>query len=177
MHIWQSIRAARCQPWKDGDTVIAESAAILAYLDSKHPEPPIFGTNAAEMGHVWQLLQEVDFFLQQPIQAMIRPIFFGQMPEKADEVKAMAPPIHDELARVETRLGQSQWLAGAAISAADLALLPAVQGILRAMMKDEAVALDLGFVPLAERYPDLAAWIARMEALPGYDNAFPPHWK
>ena len=48
---------------------------------------------------------------------------------------------------------------------------------LRATAKDEAARLGLGFLPFDERYPGLAAWMSRIEALPGYDKTYPPHWK
>ena len=35
---------------KDGDVAVYESIAILAYLDSKHPETPLFGSTAEETG-------------------------------------------------------------------------------------------------------------------------------
>lgn len=162
---------------KDGELVVTESAAILAYIDAKHPEPPLFGSTPADRGLVWQLVHEVDFYAQQPVTRMIRPIFFGQMPEKVADVKAAALEVHEELGGIEQRLGGTDFMAGAAISAADMALLPAIQGILRAMGKDEAGPLELGFTPLADHYPNIAAWTARMEALPGYDNTYPPHWR
>jgi glutathione S-transferase len=37
--------------------------------------------------------------------------------------------------------------------------------------------LELGVLPLASTYPALAAWMARMEALPGYQRTYPPHWR
>ena len=162
---------------KDGATVICESAAILAYLDAKHPEPPLFGTSAGEKGLVWQLVHEVDAYVQQPVQGMIRPIFFGQLADKADEAKEFAGQVHGELVNVEKRLGGSEYLAGDRLSAADMALMPAIQGILRGVGKEEAEPLELGFTPLDERYPNIAAWTGRMEALPGYDKTYPPHWR
>lgn len=162
---------------KDGDTVICESAAILAYLEAKHPAPPLFGAEPAEIGAIWQLFNEVDAYVQQPVQRMIRPIFFGQLPEKNDEVVAEAKSVHEELATIERRLDGSDYLAGPAITAADVALLPAIGGLLRGAGKEEAAPLNLGFLPLAETYPNIAAWFDRMEAIPGYENAFPPHWR
>lgn len=37
---------------KDGDTVVYESLAILAYLDVKHPEPPLFGATPEETARI-----------------------------------------------------------------------------------------------------------------------------
>jgi glutathione S-transferase len=31
-------------------------------------------------------------------------------------------------------------------------------------------------LPLDKTYPQIAAWVARVEALPGYDKTYPPHW-
>jgi hypothetical protein len=37
--------------------------------------------------------------------------------------------------------------------------------------------LELGFLPLETTYPALAAWVKRIEALPGYERTYPPHWR
>src|SRR5439155_11728647 len=41
---------------RDGDDVVYESIAIMAYLDRKYPAPPLFGANAAETGRVWRVI-------------------------------------------------------------------------------------------------------------------------
>jgi hypothetical protein len=43
--------------------------------------------------------------------------------------------------------------------------------------KDAAKPLNLGFLPLNQRYPRLAAWVKRVDALSGYERTYPPHWK
>ena len=103
-----------------GDFTLYESMAILAWLDRKWSERPIFGRDTSEHG---------------------------------------------------------QTMVGDQVSAADIVLLPAVQLILRAAGHERGVPLELGFLPLAEHYPKLAAWLERMEALPGYDRTYPPHWR
>jgi glutathione S-transferase/maleylpyruvate isomerase len=162
---------------RDGDTIIRESTAILAYIEAKHPAPPLFGTTAEETAAIWQMVGELDGFLQQPGQSMIRPIFFGQLPEKAEFVKEQAVGVRAELANVEKQLAGKDYLTGAEITAADIVLLPAIQGILRGAAKEDAAALDLRILPLSETYPGIADWVARMEKIPGYGNAFPPHWR
>jgi len=49
--------------------------------------------------------------------------------------------------------------------------------LLRSMEKREAGELRSRFLPMATTYPALARWIARVEALPGYDKTYPPHWR
>jgi hypothetical protein len=36
---------------------------------------------------------------------------------------------------------------------------------------------ELGWFPFANAFPNIGAFIARVEALPGYDKTFPPHWR
>ncbi|MBI2350486.1 MAG: glutathione S-transferase family protein, partial [Deltaproteobacteria bacterium] len=49
--------------------------------------------------------------------------------------------------------------------------------LLRAASKESAKPLNLGFLPLAQTYPNVAAWVTRVEAIPGYEKTYPPHWK
>ena len=44
---------------RNGETVVTESLAILAYLDRAHPEPALFGATAVDAGAIWQ--QILDF--------------------------------------------------------------------------------------------------------------------
>jgi glutathione S-transferase len=104
---------------------------------------------------------------------MARAIYFDSV--ELEAVKTAAEATHTELGRVEETLGQM--MVGNQVSAADIVLLPAVQLILRSAGHERGVALELGFLPLAERYPKLAGWLEQMEALPGYDRTYPPHWR
>ena len=77
----------------------------------------------------------------------------------------------------EARLASGPWLVGSSVTAADLTLQAFVQHLRRAGGKPGVDALDLGLAPLGARYPALAAWLARIEALPGYERTYPPHWR
>ena len=48
---------------KDGDFAVYESLAIMAYLDRKYPQPPLFGTTAEETGSIWQMICEAESYL------------------------------------------------------------------------------------------------------------------
>lgn len=163
-----------------GDTVVCEAVAILAYLDRKHPEPPLLGTTPEETGLVWQLVSEIDGYIRGPIgDGVTGPIFRGKAKDAkgADAVRAARAPAHEALKWVDDRLAGGRYLAGAAISAADLVMLPVIQALARAAGKDVAARLDLGILPLGETYPGIDAWLARIEALPGYERSYPPHWR
>jgi hypothetical protein len=32
-------------------------------------------------------------------------------------------------------------------------------------------------MPIEINYPALGRWLARVEALPGYERTYPPHWR
>jgi glutathione S-transferase len=162
---------------KDGDFTLSESLAILAYLDRKVPEPPLFGRTAAESGLVWKAINESVNYLDPPAIRIVGPLFFNKTEEKADDMRAALKELHAELRLLETTLAKQRWVVGSEISAADCVVFPAIESILRAAGKDAAKAFDLGIVPLEKTYPALAAWRERVRALPGYERTYPPHWR
>ncbi|MGE5854073.1 MAG: glutathione S-transferase family protein, partial [Deltaproteobacteria bacterium] len=97
--------------------------------------------------------------------------------ENVNEIQAAAEVIRRELKIIDERLAQSNWLVDAEISAADIAIFPAVQLLLRAAGKEAARPLELGLIPLAKTFPNIARWINRIEELPNYQRTYPPHWR
>jgi glutathione S-transferase len=162
---------------KDEDFVLYESVAIMAYLDRKYPDPPIFGRTPHETGQIWRSISETDSYLLEPAFKVVVPLYFGRGLEKTDDIQSAAATIRQELGRINAALSHSVCIVGSQISAADIALFPLIQTLLRAASKDAAKPLDLGFSPLDQRYPNIAAWVTRVEAMPGYEKTYPPHWK
>jgi len=162
---------------EDGDFVLTESLAILAYIERKHPDPPLFGRDAREAGRIMQRVSEYASYLDEAVERFILPLYYGHAHEKEDQVTAAAAVVAVELERLERSVGDAPWLAGDAVSAADVACYPGIMSVLRASAKEQARAFDLRFLPFAERHPRLSAWRARMEGLPGYERTVPPHWK
>ena len=163
---------------RDGDLVLAESTAILTYLDRKFPDPPLFGRTAEETGRIWSAISEFDSYMRDPLAAIHRWVFGGDKP-RTPEVDEAHGKVMAELARLETRIGSGPWLvpSGDAPTAADVVWFPGMRTIIRGGVRAEPRARELGLFPFVERFPNIGAWIARVEALPGYDNTFPTHWR
>ena len=162
---------------KDGDFVIYESIAIMAYLDRKYPEPPLFGTTPQEAGSIWQTISECESYFVSASDKVIRPVFFGKGLENVEGIQQAAESIRAELYAIDARLGRSNWMVGAQISAADIVIFPAVQLLLRAASKEAAQPFNLGLMPLSQTYPNIARWVRHIENLPGYERTYPPHWR
>jgi len=170
-------RRGKVPTLKDGDFVVYESLAVMAYLDKRYPNRPVFGTSPQETGTIWRMVSENAAYVCDPIQKIVAPLFVGNVAEKKAEIRDAAAAVAGELSRFDQLLEKSSWLFGASTSAADISVFPWIQSLLRAAAKDEAKSLDLGFLPFEARYPHLAAWARRIEQIPGYERTYPPHWR
>jgi glutathione S-transferase len=159
---------------RDGDVVLAESMAILAYLDRKVPEPPLFGRTPEETGRIWAQVFEFESYLREPLGTVSRWIF-SDKPRTA-EVDDARTKVAEEIGRFNERVARG-WLVGDSPTAADLVWFPPLRTLVRGGVRAEARVTELGLFPLADVYPHIGAWMARIEALPGYDRTFPPHWR
>ena len=162
---------------RDGAYTLAESVAILAYIDAKHPEPPLFGRSPEETGRIWQCISGGMSYLQPAAEKVFHPLFRGGIAGHEDQVREGAREVEEELTRLTADLGDRPYVAGNTLSAADLVIYPKLALFFRIAARSELKALDLGFDGWRQRWPAVAGWFDRMEALPGYDRAYPPHWR
>ncbi len=162
---------------KDGDYVVFESVAVLYYLDVKYPQAPIFGAKSrgSRRHHARDLR----------IHGVCRAVFVEdhqcdlRRPGVADDIDELTDAMHivaREARTIEGRLSKEQWIVGANYSATDMVIFPWIQVLRRALDRDAAAELGARFLPMERNYPALARWIGRIEALPGYERTYPPHW-
>ena len=109
-------------------------------------------------------------------QRLGRSIFFGP-PLGADEAKEVREKIHLSLARQEGYAEGGVWNAGPDLTAADIVAYPGLKLLLRASRRPEATPLELRLDDFETRFPGVAAWMQRIEQLPGYEKTYPPHWR
>jgi glutathione S-transferase len=136
---------------EDGDTVIPDSNAILVYLAGKFGRSDWLPADPAGAAAVqrWLSVAAGPIAFGPAAARLIR--VFGA-PFRAEEVIARA---HGVLAVMEAELADRDWLAAPRPTLADVA---AYSYVARA---------PEGAVDLAP-YPQVRAWLARVEALPGF---------
>jgi glutathione S-transferase len=162
---------------KDGEYVCFESLAILHYLDRKYPERPLFGVTPEEAGTIARVICEYQWYAEDHIQKIIYAILFQGVEGRMEEVERALGCVIAEARTIERRLASSSWLVGESFSAADIVVFPGIQMLLRALERREAQDLRARLLPLETNFPTISAWIRRVEALPGYERTYPPHWK
>jgi glutathione S-transferase len=162
---------------KDGDYVVFASLACLLYLDRKYPDYPLFGTSAEEAGTIMRVLCEYQAYAEGYVTQIVSAVFLDQLDQHAEEVTKAMHIVGGEARTIEGRLSTSDWLVGEQPSAADLTVFPGIMLLRRAMDKREAGDLRSRFLPMETTYPAIARWIQRMEQLPGFERAYPPHWR
>ena len=138
---------------------IADSSAICAFIEKKHPAPALYPEAPMALGEALFIEEYADTALAMAGGlGIFRPIFFavskGEAPglDKARDTWAnQMPPIFDVL---EMRLAGQAYFAGDALSIADIA-------VATVLMQVSLVAET----PM-DRWPGLAAHFAAMQALP-----------
>ncbi len=144
---------------------IADSSAICAYLEKKHPAPALYPEDAFAYGRALFLEEYADTVLAPAIGlGIFRPIFFNQMqgkdPDLARAREAWAKDVPPALDYLERALGDHDYFAGDALSIADIAVTCCfMQGALVAE------------TPLAG-WPALAAHQARCQSHPAIAGPF-----
>jgi len=144
---------------------IADSSAICAFIEKKHPAPALYPEDPMALGEALFIEEYADTALAiAGGLGIFRPIFFaitkGEAPDLAKARETWAsqlPPIFDVL---ETRLGGRAYFAGEALSIADITVACVV-------MQVSLVAET----PL-DRWPALAAHFSAMQALPAIAQPF-----
>jgi glutathione S-transferase len=154
----------------DGDFVLYESAAILEYLEELQPRPALFPGDARSRALVRRMVCEADQYLDAVGAKLIGNVLFTK-PEEWDaaRITAARDALIGELGLWEKAI-RGDYLAGP-LSAADFAAYPMLAIALRCEKKKP----DLGLK--AALPAKIAAWMARIEALPYFAKTWPAHWK
>jgi glutathione S-transferase len=166
---------------RDGDLVLPESLAILAYIERKAPDPPMLGRSAEETGRIWKFMLDCHNNLISPVDRLVGPALesqhYGGVEENADDMREAAKIVKRELGYLEAALTDRDWLVGSELTAADMVIFPFVLIFERAISHKSVAPLELDLGPISEKFPAIGAWKERITALDGFEKTYPPHWR
>lgn len=144
--------------------LLADNAGIAAYLEARHPEPPLMGRTPAERAAVASWNWRVEFEGLMAIAEALRngspamanralpgPVNYAQIPELADRGRAR---VQQFFATLNEQLAAHDFVAGSAFSIADITAVVAV---------DFARVVK---VRPGDEHPHLLRWRERMAARP-----------
>jgi glutathione S-transferase len=150
---------------QDGDYTLADSAAICAYLERKQPEPSLYPSDDRRYGHALWLEQYAGGTVFHDV---VHPLFHEVFVNpKVKGIATDAARINDVLTRVVPEVfgylnavAGERFLAGAALSVADLAV-----------MSNLVNMQYIGFALERARYPKLANLFDRVIRIPEVTEA------
>ena len=112
----------------DDGTVIAESVAIMRYLEAEHPEPALFGTTSREIAEIEMWSRRVELILMPAVAAVwvhTHPFTAALPGRNAEWGEANRPRVGDAFRFFDASLADREFLAGDAYTASDILLLTA----------------------------------------------------
>ena len=113
----------------DDGTVIAESVAIMRYLEAEQPDPPLFGTTAREIAEIEMWNRRVEMILMPAIAAVwvhTHPFTAALPGRNVEWGESNRPRVVEGMRFFDESLEGREYLAGSAFSAADILLLTTV---------------------------------------------------
>lgn len=143
----------------DDGTALAETIAICRYIESLHPQPPLFGRDAREQALVEMWNRRIELGLFSAVAAVFRHSHPSmaeletQVPEWAE---ANREQIDDHLWLLELQLAGSLFLCGEDLTVADI-----TAGIAIDFMKPSRI-------PLPEDFVQIRRWHAELSARPSW---------
>ena len=153
----------------DGDAVVSEPFAILAYLDAAYEGPELLGSTPLETARIWQRLVEIETFLLPRVLAVVRSLELGRYKRMLGELKEHVGEITVELDRLEYHCERGP------LNAVDASLTPVLAMLKRASLK--AGAAEIGLLPVDwSRWTRLFERHEQVRALEGFERTWPSHW-
>jgi len=162
--------------------VLRDSIGILAWLDRRYPQPPLFGANAHEAAIIWQITLDACDYLRRATNDLLWPVLVEReaLPaagtERRTALEAAAGRLRDECRALEDTLGDRAFFGGTRPCAADAVIFPEIRVLQRAFDTRFEVMQPLGFGDPDTLFAGLAAWKERINALDGVAATYPPHW-
>ncbi len=156
----------------DDGFVLAESNAIVEYLDEQFPATPrLFPGTTRQRSIVRRWVSEIDDNFGSALSKLTGAVLWTAKEDwKEQRIAEARQAVLDQLDYIAQHMS-GDYLAGNRITAADFALYPQVATLSRCDLRKPGLGV------VAARPAKMAAWAARIEALPYFAKTIPPHWK
>lgn len=146
----------------DGDFSLADSSAIVTYLEAKHPEPALIPAEAQARGRtIWfdEVADTVVFAAGRTMlfNRVVGPLFRGGVGDAAAADAAERDQWPGILAYLNGEIGGRDFLVGSTLTLADIAVASAFASALHACAPVDAAV-----------YPNLARYLEAMLARPAF---------
>ena len=149
----------------EGRLLLADNAAITAYLEARYPEPPLLGSTPRDKAEIaswnWRIEFEGLLAIAEAMRnsapamanrALAGPVNYAQIPELAQRGLAR---VQQFFVLLDAHLAQREFVAGGRFSVADITAVVAVD-----------FARVIKVKPTPESHPHLARWRALMATRP-----------
>lgn len=154
----------------DDGFALAQSNAICEYLEERYPDKPLMPQDVKARAVVRRMIAEADDKLYKASSELMDLALYAAKEPDLKAIGEAKAKLLEEMKVWEGYLKGDYF--GGALSLADFAVYP----YMRMPVRVEERAPGLG-LKRTELPPKIAAWLARIEALPYYAKTIPPHWK
>jgi glutathione S-transferase len=156
----------------DDGFLLADSSAIIHYLEAKHPEPPLIPADPQERGRViwWDEFGDTVFAAcggKMFFNRIVSPKFLGREGDLAAAAEAETEELPKLLAYLESAIPASGYLVGDRFSLADLAAVSPLVNLRHCGARIDAAThprIAAWSAAILSR-PSLAPWIAKEERM------------
>jgi len=148
----------------DDGRLLTESDAIIEYLEELHPEPPLIGRDAWQRARTREAERVIELGMLVPLYTIFKhthPSYADRLAQAPDVAESQRAQFYEHAATVDAWLGERRFVAGEAVTLADLTLLMAVD-----------ICGFMGCAIDAQKLPHLARWTAAMHARDGVNRGW-----
>lgn len=141
-----------------------ETSAIVRWADQVGTGPGLFPEDPYDAAQVEQWVSVVNCYLygRTVPNYILKYVFAGDAGPDRSEIEAAVPPMAEALDALHDRMGSGPFLAGSAVSAADVLVVPLLFGIARFPEGKQLVDARPRFGPLLERFMQLPAFVGAL---------------
>jgi len=150
----------------DGDDVVSDSPVIVALLEARHPDPPLFPADEARRAEVELFIDWFNRLWKRPPN-LIADELLKPSPDQS-QIEGWSKEMAAALGRFESLLAGRDYLFGE-FGAADCIAFPFLKYPVLGLPPDDEETFHhvlVDHMPLGDRHPRIEAWVRRVDRHP-----------